>query len=233
MTLPHDHPNARERARLYVAITSACNRACPWCSVGSSPAKTTRMEPEELAAHFPAEGDFDLQLEGGEPTAHPRFLDFVATARSEPRVRTLVLCTNGVAIPRGASALRRWLDALGAPVLIKLSVNHHLLERDDGLLPLAQALRASAAPGALELVLNVRRRRGAPGDDLWVMDAVRAAGLADLANDFFLQRYGLARDRLDWEPPFSVRGGYVMVNPDGRRFEADLEARADAMERLP
>jgi hypothetical protein len=228
--LPHDHPTERAFERLYVAITSACNRACPWCSVGSSPEKTSRMEPEELAAHFPAEGPFELQLEGGEPTVHPRFFEFVDVARAEPRMRRLVVCTNGVSIPRESEPLARWLERLGAPALIKLSINHHLLERDAGLLELAKRLRERAG---LELVLNVRRRRGAPGDDAWVMDAVRAAGLESVTNDFFLQRYGLARDEAGWERPFSVRGGYVMVNPDGARFEADLEARADAMERLP
>ena len=144
-------------------------------------------------------------------------------------MRRLVVCTNGVAFPRGRDALRRYLDALGAPTLIKLSVNHHLLERDRGLIGLAVMLRELA----VELVVNVRRRRGADGDDAWVMDAVREAGLADLTNDFFLQRYGLARDEAGWDPPFSVRGGYVMVNPDGERFDADLEGRADAMVRLP
>src|SRR5688500_17811521 len=136
MTLPHDHPLERAHERLYVAITSACNRACPWCSVGSSPQKTTSMEPHELAAHFPPAGGFELQLEGGEPTVHPRFLDFVRIARAEPRMRRLVICTNGVAFPRAPDALCRYLDALGLPTLIKLSINHHLLEHDRGLVAL-------------------------------------------------------------------------------------------------
>jgi hypothetical protein len=228
MMLPLDHPSLRSVPRLYAAITNHCNRACPWCSVYASPVRRTFLPPEALAEHFPPEGLFELQLEGGEPTTHPEFWQIVRLARAEARLTRLVLCTNGVLIPRSLPRLDEWLAALGRPLLLKLSVNHHLLAKDRGLLDLAGRLAERC-----DLVLNVRRRRGAPGDDAWVMEQVRAAGLAHLANDFFLQRYGLASGREEWDEPFSVRDGYIMVNPDGSRFAANLVARSEAMGALP
>ena len=164
---PHDHPYPGRLHRVYVALTNHCNRACPWCSTWSSPAGRTCITWAQLAASLPAEGDFDVQLEGGEPTVHPDFWDFVARLRAEPRCRMLVLCTNGVALPRHPDRLRAWLARLGEPLLVKLSINHHLIEYDAGLLGLATAVRNVLAQlgGEREVIYNVRLRRGYADDD--------------------------------------------------------------------
>src|SRR4029077_9896028 len=98
--LPHDHPFPGRTHRVYVALTNHCNRACPWCSTYSSPAGNTWITWAQLAASLPAAGHFDVQLEGGEPTLHPAFWEFVQRLRSEPRCNKLILCTNGVVMPR-------------------------------------------------------------------------------------------------------------------------------------
>lgn len=238
MTTPLDHPTPERPHRVYAALTNACNRACPWCSTCSSPAGSTYLSPESLQRALPATGAYELQLEGGEPTIHPQFLAFVDLARGDPRCSRLVLCTNGVRVPRDRARLGAWIRRLGAPLTLKLSVNHHLLERDPGLLALAGLLRETFenlfedSGGDRLLVLNVRRRRGAPGDDEAVERAVAAAGLAAHANVFFLQRYGFASDREDWEAPFVVGLDFRMVNPDGAVFGPDLVARSEAMRRL-
>jgi MoaA/NifB/PqqE/SkfB family radical SAM enzyme len=174
-----------------------------------------------------------VQLEGGEPTVHPGFWAFVAAARAHHGCRRLVLCTNGVALPRTRDRLGPYLERLGAPLTIKLSINHHLLERDPGLLSLAAALRELCTPPERLLVLNVRLRRGVEGDDRAVRDAVRAAGLEALANVFFLQRYGFAKDELSWDEPFVVGTRFTLINPDGQAFGPELVARSEAMGRLP
>ena len=229
--LPHDHPSRRERARLYVALTNACNRACPWCSTYSGPRGRTHLSPEALLAHLPPPGatPIDVQLEGGEPLVHPDFWVIIGMLRANLEVATLILCTNGFLVPRSAAALDAWLARLGAPLLVKLSINHHLLARDRRLLDVARLLDERLGDA---LVLNVRRRRGGD-DDAWVMERVRDAGLAHRANDFFLQRYGRAADETTWDEPFVVRGDFTLVNPDGAPFVGDLVARSEAMGRLP
>src|SRR5262249_52824491 len=141
MAKPLDHPTPDRPHRVYVALTNHCNRACPWCSTCSSPGGGTWLTVEDYLASFPEAGSFQVQLEGGEPTIHPRFLELVRLAREHPRCTHLVVCTNGVVLPRDERRLRGWVERLGAPLTVKLSVNHHLLERDQGLIALAQGLR--------------------------------------------------------------------------------------------
>lgn len=234
--LPHDSPLLRERTRLYVAVTNQCNRECPWCSVYSSPRKNTFLQPEQMAAHFPADRDFDVQLEGGEPTIHPKLFDFVDVARRHPRMRELVLVTNGVKLPRDPEGLKAYLARFGEPFKVKLSINHHLLEHDPGLVATALRVREAfrAMGGRRELILNVRLRRGEKyGDDAWVQDAVEKAGLLPLANVFFLQRYGRGETEEDWKDPFVVTEDFLLVNPDGSAQGTDLIARGKAMGDMP
>lgn len=229
--LPLDRPYSERPHRLYVATTNNCNRACPWCSTCSSPRGGTWITPETYAASFPQTGPFEVQLEGGEPTIHPDFGRLVELARANARCTRVVVVTNGVVLPRSMDGLRSWCEALGEPLTIKLSVNHHLLERDGGLLELAKLLRDVLGErfGDRQLVLNVRLRRGTPDDDRFVTDAIEKAELSSLANVFYLQRYGFGTRYKEWEEPFIVGENFTMVNPDGTLFGPDLVARSEAM----
>jgi MoaA/NifB/PqqE/SkfB family radical SAM enzyme len=234
MRVPLDHPTCDRPHRVYLALTNHCNRSCPWCSTCSTPAGSTWMTLEQYRASFPADGLFQVQLEGGEPTVHPLFWEFVQTARAHPHCTHLVLCTNGVVLPRQAGKLRAWIDRLGTPLTLKLSINHHLLDGDPGLIALAIMLRDlfAEAGGERLLVLNVRLRRGYDNDDEHVRQGVEAAGLLPIANVFFLQRYGFASGESAWEPPAPVWNAFTLVNPDGQTYGTDLIARSEAMRQL-
>lgn len=232
---PLDHPTPERPHRVYVAMTNHCNRACPWCSTCSSPRGQTWISLENYAAAFPAEGRFQVQLEGGEPTIHPEFWDFVRIAREHPRCDRLVLCTNGVVLPRSPDKLAAYVERLGVPLTVKLSINHYLLQHDKGLIGLATMVRDvfAEAGGERLLVVNVRLRRGVEEDDRRVVELVEAAGLMPVSNVFYLQRYGFASDQADWEPPAPVWHAFSLINPDGRIFGPDLIARSEAMRVLP
>jgi hypothetical protein len=232
---PLDHPTPDRPHRIYVALTNHCNRSCPWCSTYSSPRGTSFLEPSALRALFPDAGLFQLQLEGGEPTIHPQFWEFVRMAREHPRCDHLIVCTNGVTLPRQPERLRASVLRLGAPLTLKISVNHHLLDRDPALLGLCGRLRDVFSELGEDrlLVLNVRLRRGYEDDDRRVREAVEKAGLIEHANVFFLQAYGLAKDELGWAVPKPVSDRFTLVNPDGATFGPDLIARSEAMGLLP
>jgi organic radical activating enzyme len=237
-TLPRDRPSETRPHRVYVATTNHCNRSCPWCSTCSSPSGSTWIGVADYLASFPTDGAFEVQLEGGEPTLHPEFFELVRLARAQARCTRVVIVTNGVVLPRVRPELREWLLELGAPLTIKLSINHHLLARDRGLLTLAADMRdvmreLDELADHRELVLNVRLRPDAPGQDAWVTDAVREAGLLELANVFHLQAYGFASTRAGWEMPFLVGSNFTLVTPDGRTHGPDLIARSEAMRVLP
>lgn len=231
MGVPLDHPTPDRPHRLYFALTNHCNRACPWCSTCSSPRGETWLRLEDYAAKFPEAGSFQVQLEGGEPTLHPQFWQFVELARAHPRCAHVVLCTNGVVLPRQRDKLERWLLQLGSPLTIKLSINHYLLDHDPQLVDLALSLRDLMAElgGERLLVVNVRLRRGYDADDARVRNLVEEAGLLPHANIFFLQRYGFAADEQDWAPPAPVWDRFTLINPDGREHGTDLIARSEAM----
>jgi len=233
--VPLDHPTPDRPHRVYVALTNSCNRSCPWCSTCSSPRGGTWLSLADFHAALPPTGLFQLQLEGGEPTIHPDFWAFVGAAREHPRCTHMILCTNGVVLPRELEALRRWVRRLGKPLTIKLSLNHHLLDRDRGLVRLACNLRDVVAGLGEErlMVLNVRLRRGYERDDERVREVVEQAGLSPVANVFFLQRYGFAADEAGWDGPAPVSSRFTLVNPDGRVFGPDLVARSEAMRELP
>lgn len=233
--LPHDAPYPGRPHRVYVALTTQCNRRCPWCSTCSSPQGRSFISPAALQAALPADRAYELQLEGGEPTLHPRFDDFVAQAGADARCRRLVICSNGTTVPRDSTRRGEWLARLPPRTTLKLSVNHHLLEHDPGLLALAAALahELPASGDERRLVINVRLRRGVADDDRAVREAVAAAGLLPASNVFYLQRYGFARDESTWDLPRLAGHDFRLINPDGSDCGTDLIARAEAMRGLP
>jgi len=233
--MPLDHPYSGRPHRVYVALTNHCNRSCPWCSTCSSPSRNTFLPPERFLEAIPPEGDFEIQLEGGEPTTHPQFDHFVRTACSLPGMQRLILCTNGALLPRRRPALRRWLERLGQPCTLKLSFNHYLYRHDPKLLELAVAVKDvfENLGGDRLLVLNVRLRPNHAEEETWLKRAVQQAALANCANIFYLQRYGFAAGQQDWEPPVLAGHNFRLVNPDGTVFDDDLVARSEAMRHLP
>jgi pyruvate-formate lyase-activating enzyme len=233
--LPLDHPIPGRAHRVYVALTNNCNRSCPWCSTCSSPAGTTFIPADDFKNALPETGPFQVQLEGGEPTIHPKFWDFVRAARANPRCERIILCTNGVVLPRDPGRLTHWIANLGAALTVKISFNHYLMDRDPGLLTLCRSLLKSFVQlgGDRLLVINVRLRRGYDDDDQRVKDAIEAAGLADHSNIFYLQAYGFAKDEAGWLPPKPVSDNFMLVNPDGSKYGPDLIGRSEAMRILP
>lgn len=231
----HDYP-ARERPhRVYVALTNRCDRACPWCSTCSTPRGATWLSPDMLRAVLPASGAYQVQFEGGEPTCHPQFFELVRIVRGARRCDRLVVSTSGAGLPTNPSLLRPWLERLGGRLTIKVSCNHHLIERDAGHLRRLVALRdAIRAMGGNRLfVVNGRVRADVPGEEAALRRLLDRAGLSQDANVFPLQRYGFAAQETRWPLPAPPTSDFTLVNPDGRSFGADLLARSEAMRLLP
>jgi uncharacterized radical SAM superfamily Fe-S cluster-containing enzyme len=91
-------------------ITANCNLECPMCFASSAPGLKHLSYDDCLRAidHLvAAEGQPELlQLSGGEPTIHPRFLDILDYACGQP-IDMVMINTNGVRLARDRKFLER------------------------------------------------------------------------------------------------------------------------------
>ena len=232
--IPRDHPYPQRPHRIYVALTNHCNRKCPWCSMYSSPSGSTFISKEQFISILPQEKEFELQLEGGEPTTHPLFWDFVAIAQTFKNCSRIILCTNGTRLPRNKPELQSWLEKLGPKFSIKVSINHHLIERDPNIFRLARMLcdEFPLTETDKTLVLNVRLRKEKIFDETFIRNSIEKFELAPWSNIFYLQKYGLASDQQTWSEPFVVGDNFNLINPDAASYGTNLISRSEAMRRL-
>ncbi len=99
-----------------IEIVNSCNLACPTC-FADSPAGS--IGPNLDAVSLPdlqrridgviaRKGPIEiLQLSGGEPTLHPDFFELLAWTQSHPKIRYVLLNTNGVRIATDADFAKR------------------------------------------------------------------------------------------------------------------------------
>lgn len=95
------HEAGRDGLERILRITSACNHRCPFCFIPVNAGGADRAELEReldaLAAALGPRGT--LVLSGGEPTADPRLIELLISARGRG-LRRFVLQTNGASLAR-------------------------------------------------------------------------------------------------------------------------------------
>jgi uncharacterized radical SAM superfamily Fe-S cluster-containing enzyme len=103
---PHDCglcPDHEQHACLgIIEVNSACNMDCPLCFADAAPGFSLGLEEVEqmLDDYVRTEGRPEVvQFSGGEPTIHPRIIDFVRAAQAR-NIRFVMLNTNGRRIAR-------------------------------------------------------------------------------------------------------------------------------------
>ncbi|NVM01002.1 MAG: 4Fe-4S cluster-binding domain-containing protein [Candidatus Helarchaeota archaeon] len=245
----HDYPYEGRPHRYYFAITTDCNRACPWCSTYSKPGKKSYLSREIFLDLLPKEGIFEVQFEGGEPTLHPSLLWMVKRCRETGRCHRIVLCTNGVLFPfkykndqidinNSKISLKDYFLKFGEQLTIKLSLNHHLFEHDTLLFEKARiivdVIEGLKAAGDFKVILNVRRRNSIKNNyDKLILEQLSHYALEPYSNIFFLQAYGKNKNNNLAEKPFLVGYNFTLFNPDGKSFGNGLITRSEAMKELP
>jgi len=103
---PHDCglcPDHEQHACLgIIEVNSACNMDCPLCFADAGPGFSLTLEEVEqmLDDYVRTEGQPEVvQFSGGEPTIHPRIIDFLRAAQAR-NIRFVMLNTNGKRIAR-------------------------------------------------------------------------------------------------------------------------------------
>jgi len=95
-----------------IEVNSACDMDCPLCFADAGPGFSLTMEEVEeiLDDYVRAEGNPEVvQFSGGEPTLHPRILDFVRAAQARD-IPFVMLNTNGKRIARDDGFLAELAD---------------------------------------------------------------------------------------------------------------------------
>ena len=83
--------------RLYINITNRCNTTCPFCCMYSGESKSTEMPFETYKQIIDEnDGEFELQLEGGEPLLNRNIYLFIEYAISTQRCKKVIVLSNGI-----------------------------------------------------------------------------------------------------------------------------------------
>ena len=86
---------AREARKLIMNITYKCANRCVFCATGDRISAALGWEKiDEILRQHRAEGTDQLDIDGGEPTTHPRLVDAIRLARSLG-YRSINLTSNG------------------------------------------------------------------------------------------------------------------------------------------
>lgn len=114
--------NHKQKVRLPIlTITSACNLDCPICYVHNKNEDAFQMRDEEFEAILSRlvedYGELDLlNMTGGDPTLHPRFIEYLERAH-EVGIHRAAICTNGIKLARDESIVERIAKAHGRVAL--------------------------------------------------------------------------------------------------------------------
>lgn len=132
---------ARQARKLIVNITYKCANRCVFCATGDR--VTAALEWDRIDAilrRHRDEGTEHLDIDGGEPTLHPRLLDAVALAR-DLGYRSINLTTNG----------RSLREPEFAEKLLRSGITHLLISLHGAAAAIHDA--ATATPGSFEQTL--------------------------------------------------------------------------------
>ncbi len=149
-----------------IEVNSNCNLECPLCVTDSGPrpangfSLTFEQVNSILNRLIETEGHPEVvQFSGGEPTLHPRILDFIALARQKG-ISYVMLNTNGIRIARDD----RFLEALA-------KLNVHIYLQFDGF-DERTLLTLRGRADLLELKLKALERLGEAGLRVILVPAV-------------------------------------------------------------
>lgn len=217
--------------RMYINITNHCNANCPFCCMYSGTNKNTFMSFEAFKQIIDScKGEFELQLEGGEPLLHRDLFLFIEYAISTRRCMKVIILTNGVV----KTAYQRLIDISnwnGIDFELKVSVNRYLYEtaenKDTYFDDLNRLIFSTAHLEFFKVKFNVRISD--PVADAEMVDTMNVYGLLDHSSVYKLQSYGRLKDDPMYDQPIINQNiqNWFVYSCDGKCFGQDLIARSE------
>jgi MoaA/NifB/PqqE/SkfB family radical SAM enzyme len=133
---------AHEARKLIMNITYKCANRCVFCATGDRVSAALGWEKiDGILRQHRAEGTDQLDIDGGEPTTHPRLVDAIRLAR-ELGYRSINLTTNG----------RLLRDRAFAASLLESGITHLLISLHGATAEVHEA--ATDAPGSFEQTIE-------------------------------------------------------------------------------
>ena len=203
-------------SRLYLEITTCCNRACSFCPGTARPAAFVTPETfRALAAKLRPYGQYLYLHVMGEPLLHPQLPELLEICRAlDFRV---TLTTNGTLLEKRADEL------LNAGSLHKISVSLHSFEGNDGAVEQELAyleqvwdFAEKAAKKGIIVALRLWNDGGADARNGEILNFLRAR----TGNDWPEMRNGsfLLRDHLYLERAGKFEWPDLSANESGAQF---------------
>ncbi len=167
-------PDHKQHACLgVIEVNSTCNLDCPLCFADSGHQRdgfslTSGQVEVMIDAFVRAEGEPEvLMFSGGEPSIHPRILDFLAMARDKG-IRHVVLNSNGIRLARDARFAER-LAELGTAIYLQfdgLREDTHRALRGTDLRSVKDRALDNCDAAGLSVTLVAAVERGVNDDEL-------------------------------------------------------------------
>lgn len=215
--------------RLYFNLTNKCNENCEFCCMYSSTSKSTFLNFDKYKEIIDSyTDDFELQLEGGEPLLHTDLFLFMEYARSTGRCKKIIILSNGILLNKFLPRLVNFHKYYKIPMLLKISVNYWLYNRDkDCLNKLLDYHLATEFIEGFDIKLNVRLRND--NQDEWLREEIDNKRLTQISNIFYLQSYGKLSNDESYGKPIIVQtvDDWFIYSCDGTGFHQDLIARSE------
>jgi hypothetical protein len=193
----------------------------------SGVSKTTEMPFETFKNIIDEnEGEFELQLEGGEPLLNKNIYLFIEYAISTNRCKKVIVLSNGIVLKdhiKRLVDLHKWYDI---PFEVKVSVNYWLLKvNKNHLKNIAENVFATEYIPNFNISLNTRKRK----DDEWIDDEIAKYNMANINNSFYLQSYGKMTGNKNYDGVVIVQNieNWKVYSVDGQCFGTDLVARSE------
>lgn len=117
--------------RLYINLTNKCNRKCPFCFMWSGPRNNIFIEELVFKSIINTAQSAEIRLGGGEPTLHPKFLDFVEFCLQSAEVTKVIIDTNGVILDNYIQSLFNLSQKYYKPIVVSISINYSLIEQNN------------------------------------------------------------------------------------------------------
>lgn len=225
--------------RLYINLTNHCNLNCPFCCMYSGTDKQTFLPFEEFKYIIDnTDGEFELQLEGGEPLLHPQFFTYIEYALATKRCKKVIILTNGVLL-REKNYMKRFIYIAnwnGVPFEIKVSVNYFVTPQVKGMIAYLSNLKfALENMRYISLRLNVRLTKDHNKQDRELINNLTKYDLKSISDIYYFQSYGRLTGDSQYNGPVIVQNieNWSIYASDGRCFGQDLVARSEYEKSLP